>query len=116
MLTVIAAQLPDACQLAPAFPNPFNSSVQVPFRLDQPSHTRLSVYDGLGRRVLGLLSRSMPAGAHTVSWDGRDETGRQVGSGRYQVRMEVRPGVDNLEAVPGQSPSLVFVDGITLIK
>jgi len=116
VLTVIAAQLPDACQLAPAFPNPFNSSVQVPFRLDQPSHTRLSVYDGLGRRVLGLLSRSMPAGAHTVSWDGRDETGRQVGSGRYQVRMEVRPGVDNLEAVPGQSPSLVFVDGITLIK
>ena len=118
--TVIAAQdpatAPDASHLAPAFPNPFNHTVRVPFHLDSPSHARLTVYDGLGRRVVQLLSRSMSAGSHMVSWDGRDESGRQVGSGRYQVRMEARPNQVRPNAGVGHSPALVFVEPVTLLR
>jgi len=84
--------------------------------LDGGSHTRLTVYDGLGRRVWGLLSRSMTAGSHTVSWDGRDESGGQVGSGRYLIRMEARSDQSYLDAGAGQSRDLVFVEAVTLLQ
>ena len=118
--TAIAAQsptaIPDAGHLAPAFPNPFNHTVQVPFNLNAASHVRLVVYDGLGQRVHRLLTKAMPAGSHTVSWDGRDETGRRVGTGRYQLRMEVWPDTGNPEAKPSSEPSFVSVEAVTLLK
>ncbi|MXX36648.1 MAG: VWA domain-containing protein [Gemmatimonadetes bacterium] len=73
-------------------PNPFNASTAIsfliPFRLaGEPS--RLSIYNLAGQLVRVLQLEAQQAGEHTLSWDGRDDLGREVASGVYIYRLNV---------------------------
>jgi hypothetical protein len=46
---------------------------------------RLVVYDAAGRAVRHLDAGTRPAGARSVRWDGRDDSGRGVPAGLYLV-------------------------------
>ena len=48
--------------------------------------TKVAVYDLRGRLVRTLVDGAFPAGTQTATWDGRDESGRDVSSGMYFVR------------------------------
>jgi flagellar hook assembly protein FlgD len=50
---------------------------------------RLLVTDVAGRHVREIVDATQPAGAHSVAWDRRDESGRVVASGVYLYRLEV---------------------------
>jgi len=54
---------------------------------------RLAVYDVHGRRVASVVDRVGVAGWGTVLWDGRDNAGRDVGSGTYFLRLELGDAV-----------------------
>ncbi|MHB9027978.1 MAG: FlgD immunoglobulin-like domain containing protein [Candidatus Latescibacterota bacterium] len=41
----------------------------------------------LGGKVRTLFSGPMSAGGHTVTWDGRDDSGKPVASGVYISRL-----------------------------
>lgn len=43
----------------------------------------LSIFDLLGRRVRMLVNMNQPAGEFSVTWNGRNDIGRQVASGVY---------------------------------
>jgi flagellar hook assembly protein FlgD len=47
----------------------------------------LFVYDVHGRRVRELLRQRPSTGQVVVSWDGRDDAGREVSSGVYFYRL-----------------------------
>jgi hypothetical protein len=47
----------------------------------------VSIFDASGRLVRRLVSGSLPAGVHTVTWDGRDARGVAAGAGAYFVRL-----------------------------
>ena len=51
----------------------------------------LAVYGLDGRRVRTVLDAVLPAGRHTVRWDGRDHAGRAAASGTYLYRLEAGP-------------------------
>ena len=44
---------------------------------------RLKIYDIQGRFIRNLLDNTMYQGRHVVSWDGRNNEGRQVSVGIY---------------------------------
>ena len=71
----------------PVYPNPFSSHVTVPFTLAETGPVNISVFDLSGRQVRTLTSQEFTAGAHTVLWDGADDTGNSVTSGIYFVRI-----------------------------
>lgn len=77
------AELPSETHLLPAYPNPFNPSTTIRYRLGEHAHVRLSVYDLLGRRVALLTDAMMPSGEHQVQF----EAG-QLASGVYLYRLE----------------------------
>jgi hypothetical protein len=77
-----------ALRLYPCQPNPFNPQTTVKFDLPESGPVRLSVFDVAGRLVRTLANESMPQGSHEAVWDGRDATGREVGSGSYLARLE----------------------------
>jgi flagellar hook assembly protein FlgD len=52
-----------------------------------PAPVRIAVYDIQGRRVRPLLDQTVPAGYHSVIWDGRDDGGHAVASGIYLARL-----------------------------
>jgi flagellar hook assembly protein FlgD len=82
-----AAEVPASLELGAPSPNPFTTEVSLNFALPQEGRVELAVFDAQGRRVRVLLSAEMPAGRHSVHWDGRDESGARQGNGIYLVRM-----------------------------
>lgn len=73
-------------------PNPFNPVTEITCRLPSAGPVVLGVYDTAGRRLALLASGHHEAGEHTFRWTGRDESGREVGSGVYFSRLETAAG------------------------
>jgi hypothetical protein len=74
--------------LFPAYPNPFNSTVRLPYRLVEDGRVALKIYDALGQLVRRIDLGSQTAGYYyspgrAAQWDGRDQRGYRVGSGLY---------------------------------
>jgi hypothetical protein len=65
------------------YPNPFNPSTRIEYRLPRNAELTIKIYDLRGQVVRTLVDQVMPAGAGHVTWDGRDEAGGQVASGVY---------------------------------
>ena len=89
-----AAALPDRFVLGQNHPNPFNPSTAIPLFLPAAARVRVEIYNAAGQRVRALLDHDMDAGAQTVSWDGRDDHGRDVSSGLYVYRALSRRQVE----------------------
>jgi len=74
-------------QLGTIFPNPFNPQVSIEFTLGEAAPVLAQVYDVHGRLVRTLANEILAAGAHAVTWDSRDETGRPQSTGTYLLRL-----------------------------
>lgn len=77
-----------AVQLRPPTPNP--SSESAVLRFNAPSVAQpvtLSVHDISGRRVAALLSDVLLCGPQLLTWDLRDDSGAEIASGVYLVRL-----------------------------
>ncbi len=59
-------ELPEKFVLDAAYPNPFREETRIGFSLPKRVDVRLEVYDVLGRRVLVLVDRKLPAGRYQV--------------------------------------------------
>src|SRR6185369_17335714 len=85
---------PDPVPAQPRFalstnaPNPFNPVTTIHFGLDRSGPAALRVYSIGGALVQTLLESSLPAGRYHAVWDGRDRSGRPVGSGVYIYRLD----------------------------
>ncbi len=75
-------------RLYPNYPNPFNSGTTIRFDLPEISDVKLKIYNLIGQEIITLVNEVLPAGQHTITWDGRHQTGEAVGSGVYWLRME----------------------------
>jgi beta-lactamase superfamily II metal-dependent hydrolase len=82
----VGAGGPAVLALAPPLPNPGRMSTLLRFSLPQAGSARLEILDPSGRRIWqaeGLL----PAGPHSLRWDGRATEGTLAGTGLYFVRL-----------------------------
>ena len=79
--------LPAKLTLPPAYPNPFNSTVTIPYGIPVVSHVRLTVYNLAGQSVRRLVDRELTSGQYSLRWDGRDDRGRKLASGVYALRL-----------------------------
>ncbi|MBI4363791.1 MAG: T9SS type A sorting domain-containing protein, partial [Candidatus Latescibacteria bacterium] len=70
-------------------PNPFNPSTVIPYDAGPGGRVTLRVYDVTGRLVRTLVDATQGAGVYRTQWDGRDERGASVASGRYFYRLAV---------------------------
>ena len=98
-----AGALPQGFELGANYPNPFNPSTMIPYRLPASMHVRLEVFNLLGQRVATLVDGEQPAGFHTASWDATDAAGQAVGAGVYIYRL-----VSDGQAV---SRRMLLIDG-----
>lgn len=75
--------LPKKFTLEQNYPNPFNPSTTIQFYLRNASPTHFTIYDLLGGVVVEHQLGTLPAGDHTITWDGKDSRGNPVGTGIY---------------------------------
>ncbi len=82
-VTDVGEGVPARAMLMQNVPNPFNPKTDIRFALPQGQDVSLKVYDVKGRQIVTLQDGRMDAGYHTISWNGTDDTGRQMSSGVY---------------------------------
>ena len=78
---------PNAFALFQNQPNPFGKLTIINYQLPMPGHTTLSIYDVSGRLVKNLVDERKVPGYYTVSWDGKDNSGRLAPTGVYFYRL-----------------------------
>jgi len=62
--------------------------LRLELAMPKASPVDLRVYDVRGALVRRVVSRDLAPGFHNVSWNGRNESGRTVGSGIYFMQMK----------------------------
>ncbi|MFC1509526.1 two-component regulator propeller domain-containing protein [Candidatus Omnitrophota bacterium] len=78
---------PEKTSITSHYPNPFNISTTISFILPKSGVASLIIYNITGQKVRELLTESLPAGTHSVAWNGRDDNGTPVSSGMYFSRL-----------------------------
>ncbi len=81
--------VPTTFELAQNYPNPFNPATTIAYQISSQAAIQLVVYDAAGKEVRTLIDETIPAGRHSVSWDGKNQSGSSVASGFYFYRMIV---------------------------
>ncbi|MBM4129706.1 hypothetical protein FJ250_01580 [bacterium] len=82
----------DGFVLEPAYPNPFNPSTNLAYRIggSGDARVRLRILDVQGRALRTLVDERQGADRdYTVAWDGRDDAGLALASGSYLVELDV---------------------------
>lgn len=74
-------------KLGQNFPNPFNPLTEIEFELARSENISLSIYDLQGHLVRVLAQGTLPAGTHSVIWDGMTDSGDRAASGSYLYRL-----------------------------
>jgi|GEM_PF-6240915 len=72
-----------------AYPNPFNSTVNLEYYLPKTSEVNILIMNVLGQKVWSERKVNVTAGNHRLLWNGIDLFGHSVSSGMYLVTLEV---------------------------
>ncbi len=74
--------LPRKFSLYQNYPNPFNPSTSIKFALPEQSDVSIEIFNILGQKVASAFEGLMPAGYHSLVWDGSS-----AASGIYYYRI-----------------------------
>jgi len=93
----VPIQFPRSFDLSQNYPNPFNSETVINYQLLTGSsqttlHTTLKILNLLGQEVRTLVDDAKKSGDYSVTWDGRNNRGREVPSGIYFYLLSVDGG------------------------
>lgn len=83
------SDIPSEFSLSQNYPNPFNNSTTIEYQIPNSGmdgnivRVRLTIYNTLGQRIRELTNENQAPGKYSVSWDVRDDNGREVASGHY---------------------------------
>lgn len=79
---------PKSFSLSQNFPNPFNPQTVIKYDLPEPAQVSIIIYNILGQKVRTLVDENQQAGYKSVSWDGKDDQGKDIASGIYFYKIE----------------------------
>ena len=88
--TTITGLGPDSYGLAQNHPNPFNSSTEIVYWLQDSGPIEVKIMDIVGRTVRTFWSGDKEAGTHKIVWNGQDFMGRDVPTGVYICTLRTR--------------------------
>lgn len=77
------------------YPNPFNPETNIVFNLQENSEVQIDIFNIKGQKIRSLLNDQIIAGEHSIVWDGKDYSGKEVGTGLYFYKLKV----NNVEIV-----------------
>ncbi len=60
---------PDTFILRPAFPNPFNPLINIPFSLFKVSDIKINIYDLSGNKIDNISDQIYSSGTYNLTWD-----------------------------------------------
>lgn len=79
--------LPNANELLPAYPNPFNPNTNIHFVLKDASSVKIEISNAKGQLIRIFEHSYSEPGYYKIMWDGKDASGNEAASGVYLYRM-----------------------------
>jgi hypothetical protein len=70
-----------------SYPNPFRDKTTLSYILPQKQPVQLAIYNLKGQQVFSLPNAPNQKGLNAITWNGTDDTGRQVSSGIYFCKL-----------------------------
>jgi hypothetical protein len=70
------------------YPNPFNPVTTIKFSLKEECNVDMSIFNIRGQLIKTISMESIPAGQHSIVWQGNDNGGKSVASGVYFYKMK----------------------------
>ena len=83
-------RLPSEYALMPAYPNPFNSSVTIPFEISSPLNSSIIIFNVLGQKITEFPIDHLGVGKHLIKWNGENQFGYDVGAGIYFAQLDIK--------------------------
>ncbi|MGH7496867.1 MAG: FlgD immunoglobulin-like domain containing protein [bacterium] len=84
-----AERVEDYALAAEVYPNPFNPSTTIRFRLREAAPVKLQIFNISGQLVRTLVDEDLPAGEHLRQWNARNHRGEAVATGTYLYRLRL---------------------------
>jgi arabinogalactan endo-1,4-beta-galactosidase len=81
------------------YPNPFNNSTLITYELKENTAVSIIVYDVSGRKIKELVNHDLSKGVYRVYWDGKDNSGNEISSGIYFIRMNTHNYKKSIKAL-----------------
>ncbi len=86
---ITESYLPERISLSPNYPNPFNIETTIEYALPKNGRVRLGIYNVKGQEVINLVDDNEIAGFKKIKWNGRNNSGKEVGSGVYFIQLRI---------------------------
>jgi len=80
--------LPSIYGISSVIPNPFDNSTTIRFSIPEKMRVSLILYNAAGQKIKTLIDKDLPAGYHTVTWNGTDKKDRLAPQGIYFLVMQ----------------------------
>ncbi|MFA8344241.1 MAG: LamG-like jellyroll fold domain-containing protein [Rhodothermaceae bacterium] len=84
-------------ELSQNYPNPFNPSTKFEFSVPENGLVKIEIFNILGQRVRTLIHEDVDAGAYKITWDGKNDFGRDVASGVYIYSLKSKDFVKSMK-------------------
>lgn len=76
-----------------AQPNPFTGSTVITWHVEKATQAEISILDPLGKVVKQWTYEQLPAGRHTVNWNGTHTDGMLMPAGLYLCQMQLNGNI-----------------------
>ena len=90
LIEVSSGHTPISSDIINVYPNPFNPSTQIEFRLDQSQNIKISIFNINGELVDIISNQTYEAGHHSIKWMPND-----ISSGLYIVSIQADNSIYN---------------------
>ena len=80
--------VPEKFSISSAYPNPFNSTVNIDLSIPHETEINIQVFDLLGRIVFLHKQNFTDAGRYKFQWNARNNRGESIPSGIYIVSIQ----------------------------
>ena len=77
--------VPISSKLHPAYPNPFNNAIVIPFDIHIRGKVSITISNILGQKVKSFNYNSYEPGTYRIRWNGLNENNMSVSGGVYII-------------------------------
>ena len=77
------------------YPNPFNSSTTIKYKVGSPGSVNISIYNIQGEKIVTLKNGYHTSGNYKIRWNAGDATNQKVSSGIYIIEMKSGDFIDS---------------------
>ena len=92
-------ELPAWFVLHQPYPNPARTRLNIRYGVPRATMVSIKLYDITGRNCRTLLEQMGKPGYYNITWDGKDNYGKELPNGVYIVRMKAENHHEQKKAV-----------------